>query len=108
MGDDMADLTEIENLWAILESTPYPKTYVGCLIDDIDLTLLDTFTAGSITTFLSNEGKLDIWRTAILGLCYRDLTVVTHKLDGIALDYFQQFEIIARLVLEAVRDTTKN
>jgi len=104
----MEKIKEIENLWKILKSMPYPKGYIGYLIDNIDLTLLDTVTAGCITTFLSREGRLDIWCTAILGLCYGELTVVTNKLDGIALDYFQRFEIIARLVLETVRDTNKD
>ena len=77
-------------------------------MDGIDLSSLETFTAGCISSFLAHQGKLDNWRTSVLGLCYRDLSVVNRKIEGSALDFFMRLEILARSVLEAVRDATKD
>ena len=81
--------------------------YKGKEIESIDLTLLDSDVAGCILTFLQNDGELDLWCTAILGLCYRDLAIALRKLDGEAQDYFQRLETLSKLVLEAVRDKAK-
>ena len=97
----------IEQLWQEHYATEFPKGYGGEEIKDIDLTLLDSEAAGCILTFLQNGRKLDLCRTAILGLCYRDLAIVLQELDGKARDYFQRLETLSRFVLEAIKDKAK-
>ena len=68
----------------------------------IDLVMIDADTAGCISTFLSRDRTLDTWRLAILGLCYRNLSVVVGELDGGARVYFSRLENLAGLVLRAI------
>ena len=94
----------IEQLWQEHYSAEFPTGCAGEEIEGIDLASLDGDTAGCISTFLMRRGELDLWRTAALGLCYRDLTIVIQQLDGEARDYFYRLETLSKLVLESVRD----
>jgi hypothetical protein len=98
---------QIAVLWQVHTSATFPNGYGGEEVDGIDLALLDTETSGCIQTLISRGGHLDIWRTSILGLCYRDLAVVTAALNGAARDYFARLETLAGLALQAVRDESK-
>ena len=97
----------IEQLWQEHRAAVFPAGYTGKEVEGIDLALLDSDTAGCILTFLKNGGELDLWRTAILGLCYRDASIVARSLSGEAYDYFLRLETLSRLVLEAVREAAK-
>lgn len=99
--------SEIQKLWQE-HLRPFPKGYAGEEIDGIDLALLDTETAGCIYTYVTSGGRLDSWRTKILQTCFVDLIAVTEKLDGNALDYFNELKIIAELVLQEIGNITKN
>jgi len=76
------------------------------LVAGHDLIALDYTTAGCISTYLS-QGNLDTWRLTVLGLCYHGLGLVVCQLDGEERDYFGRLEAMARLVLEASRDSAK-
>jgi hypothetical protein len=94
----------IEALWREHAQAPFPGGLAGQEVAGICVTSLDTFTAGCIDTFISRAGSLDLWRAAVLGLCYRDLAVVVPELEGERWQYFGRLEQLARMVLEAVRD----
>jgi hypothetical protein len=94
----------IEALWREHSADRFPEGLAGEEVDGICVTSLDTFTAGCLSTFFSRRGSLDLGRTAILGLCYRDLSVVVAGLKGEQRRYFARLEQLARMVLEAVRD----
>ena len=94
---------KIEALWQEYSAQPFPKDLVGKDVAGVDMMSLDTFTAGCVDTYWK-RGKLDLCRTAILGLCYRDVGVAVASLNGRSKDYFAQLELLARLVLQAVRD----
>ncbi|CAG0928199.1 hypothetical protein TFLX_00795 [Thermoflexales bacterium] len=98
---------QIQALWQEHSAAMFPKEYGGKEIDGVDLVLLDADTSGCIQTLVSNGGQLDIWRTAILGLCYRDLAVVTTSLHGEAREYFTRLETLAGVALRAIRDTLR-
>ena len=69
----------IEELYKEHLKRKFPAGYGGEEVLGIDLALLDGDTAGWTQTFTiqkKNNNNLDTRRTAILGLCYRDLTVV--------------------------------
>jgi hypothetical protein len=93
---------EIRPLWDEHLAARFPKECVGQEIEKIDLMLLDSETAGCISTFINRNGKLDLWRTAVLGLCYRDLFLITSKIEGGAKDYFWRLELLAERVLKSI------
>ena len=93
---------KILELWDIHRTSKFPGGYSGETIDDIELVLLDGDVAGCVSTFIKNNGQLDLWRTAILGLCYRDLTVVTNQLSGEAKEFFSRLETLSSLVLKDI------
>jgi hypothetical protein len=93
---------EIRKLWDLRMTEKFPHGYGGEVIDGIDLVLLDSDTAGCVITFIQNSGKLDVWRTAILGLCYRNLTVVVGQLSGEGKEHFSKLETISNLVLKDI------
>jgi hypothetical protein len=93
---------KIRELWDLHMTNRFPRGLGGEMIDGIDLVLLDSDTAGCVLTFIQNDGKLDVWRTAILGLCYRDLTVVTGQLSDEGKERFSRLETLANLVLKDI------
>jgi len=93
----------IDGLWREHVQAPFPEGLAGQEVAGICITSLDTFTAGCIDTFISRAGNLDLWRTAVLGLCYRDLAMVVCELEGEDRQYFGRLEQLARMVLEAVQ-----
>ena len=100
----------IEELYKEHLNKKFPAGYGGEEINGIDLALLDADTAGCIDTFLTQRrinNNLDLWRTAILGICYRNLSVVVQELTGEAKEYFKALETMARLTLEAIRNAEK-
>jgi hypothetical protein len=83
--------------------TPASASSIAMVITSNQMRLLDSDIAGCVTTFIKKQ-KLDLSHTAILGLCYRDCTVVVRGLDGDAKEYFHRLEKLAKLVLESARD----
>ena len=91
----------IQDLWERHRQRPFPAELKGAAVEGIDVTALDTLASGCIDTFVQ-QGRLDLWRTALLGLCYRDLALVVRSLEGQAYVYFQPLEEMAGLVLDEV------
>src|SRR5437016_12517320 len=98
--DDKQCLPLIESLWREHLSAPFPKGAAGLEVAGICVTLLDSFTAGCIQTFLESDGALDRERVGILDSCRRDLTAVVPQLKGYAKEYFARLEILADMVLK--------
>lgn len=93
---------KILELWNIHQESKFPRGYGGKSINGIDLILLDSDIAGCVLTFIQNDGKLDVWRTAILGLCYRDSNIVIQHLSGEAKEYYSRLETLSNLVLKDI------
>ena len=93
-------MEELKKLYKEKSKMRFPSGYSGEEIKGIDLILLDSTTEGCISTFIGNEGKLDPWRMAILGMCYRDLVVVIENLDGYAKEFFEKLEKMTEIVLK--------
>jgi len=91
----------IAKLWKEHLSAPFPKDYRGKDVDGIDFVMLDADVAGCVDTFVS-RGKLNLYQTAVLGLCYRDLNVVMPDLNEEGKVYYGRLERLAELVLKAV------
>lgn len=98
---------EVRKVWDEHLATRFPKECIGEEIENIDLMLVDSFTTGCISTFIDRNGKLDLWRTAVLGRCYHDLAIVTNKIDGKAKDYFCRLEWLSEKVLKTVAQNAK-
>ena len=92
----------IESLWQEYRATPFPKVCRGGEVDGIDFVLLDADIAGCVTTFLESDRSLDLWRTAILGVCYRDVSQVLPQMPAEGRRYFELLEGLARLVLDDI------
>ncbi len=98
---------KILELWDIHLAGKFPRGYGGETVEGIDLVLLDSAVAGCVTTFIKNDGKLDVWRTAILGLCCRDLNIVTYHLSGEAKEFYSRLETLSNLVLKDIVTTER-
>jgi hypothetical protein len=90
-------------LWKENCSEPVPSRLVGKRIQGVEVTSLDTYVAGCIQTFIDRKGKLDLWRTAILGRCYRDVSVVAFALKGREKAYYKRLMILTGLVLQMIQ-----
>ena len=95
-----SQLSQIRQLWKE-HLRPFPRSLAGHEVDSIDLVLLDSTIAGCVSTFLA-RGTLDLWRTAVLGLCYQDVRIVYPILNMEGSAYFWQLERMAELVLKEV------
>ena len=96
----------IKELWKEHQLTPFPKGYRGKDVSGIDFVMLDADVAGCVTSFLS-RGNLNLFQTAILGLCYRDLGYVLPILNDEGKAYYWRLERLAELVLKAVAAKNK-
>ena len=103
----MSKIKHIQTLWEDFQALPFPSELVREEIRAIDPVTLDTVAAGCIDTFIAQEGHVDLWRCAILGLCFHDIALLTYKLEGESQAYFQQLEELVRLVLQSIRDTQR-
>jgi len=95
------DNTLIEQLWREHMSAPFPQEYRGAEVNGVDMVVLDADVAGCVDTFLS-RGNLNLFQTAILGLCYRNLTCSIPMLSEDGQTYYRRLELLAELVLKAV------
>ena len=92
----------IEQLWREHQDAPFPSGLRGEDVDGIHFVLLDADIAGCVSTFVGNRGRLDLRHTAVLGLCYRDVSYVLPQLDEEGRVYFGRLETLAKLMLQAV------
>ena len=91
----------IEELWKEHEAAAFPASCRGVDVRGVDMTMLDADVAGCVDTFVSGR-KLNLFQTAVLGLCYRELADVLPALDGEAKAYYARLDRLAGLVLKAV------
>ena len=91
----------IEQLWSEHKLAAFPQGCRGKDINGIDLVMLDADVAGCVDTFLS-RGNLNLFQTAVLGLCYRNLTYSIPMLSEEGKAYYRRLELLAKLVLKAV------
>ena len=95
------DNSLIERLWREHESAAFPQGYRGKDVKGVDLVMLDADVAGCVHTFVS-RGNLNLFQTAVLGLCYRNLTHSIPMLNEEGKAYYCRLERLAELVLKAV------
>ena len=95
------DNSLIEQLWREHESAAFPQGYRGKDVNGVDLVMLDADVAGCVDTFCSG-GNLNLYQTAMLGLCYRNLTYLIPMLSEEGRAYYSRLELLAKLVLKAV------
>jgi len=97
----------IEDVWKEHREASFPSVCRGRDVDGIDFVVLDADIAGCVSTFLQRR-QLDLWRTAVLGVCYRNVTYVLARTPIEGRVHFQRLERLARMVLDAVREQTKH
>ena len=95
-------LNNIQKVWQDFLSTPFPERCSGVEVAGIELASLDSFTAGCIDSFVSNDGQLDAERISILKKCARDIDLVVPMLEGEAIDYFEQLQLVSNEILRVV------
>jgi hypothetical protein len=88
-------------LWREHRQAQFPTVRADDDVAGINLALLDADAAGCLQTLYEGRQGLGQQRLAILGLCARDLAIVTRELDGEALTYFRRLE---QLVVTALTD----
>jgi hypothetical protein len=78
----------------------FPPLLRGAEVGDIDVVLLDADTAGCVSTWLGNGGRLPLETSRILATRVEDLdTVLGMFTDGEERYYLQQLRIMAAAVL---------
>jgi hypothetical protein len=98
-------LINIQKIWRNFAMRPFPDGCAGVKVQGIELASLDTFAAGCIDTFVSNNGCLDRDRISILKRCAEEIKVVVPTLQGEAMDYFEQLQFLSQEVLRVASKT---
>ena len=102
MSETLKSLTkEINKLWKEHLQAKFPEDFYGKDINGVDFVTLDSYIAGCISTFAEGE-NLNLYQTAVLGLCYRDVSFILPILNEQGSKYFWRLERLAELVLKAV------
>ena len=94
----------IAQLWAEHQADDFPAEIYGQEVDGYDVVMIEADIAGCVDAFLAASGRLDLWRTAVLGLVLRHAALAAQELPAAARPRYARLERLARLVLEAVRD----
>jgi hypothetical protein len=89
-------------MWTEHASKPFPRALAGEEFDGKDLALLDSTTAGCISTFLGT-GSLDADRLAMLDACVQSLSRVCPELPDENRDFFVTLQEIAERVVTFCR-----
>jgi hypothetical protein len=97
-------MATIDDLWQEHKTGPFPAACRGRDIEGVDFVVLDSNIAGCVSTFLERGRVLDLWRTATLGVCYRNVTYVLPRMPAEGREHFSRLEQLARLVLDAIRE----
>jgi hypothetical protein len=92
-------MDEIVKLYNEHSETPFPDRR-GDEILGIDLVLIDSDTAGLISTYIGYRGRLSGDKIRILHHCYSDLKLVVKELNGADRQYFARLQNIAGLIIE--------
>jgi hypothetical protein len=92
---------DLEASWRTFEQRPFPRDCANAEIEGVELTDLDTFTAGCVSAFIANGGRLDAERVRVLTRCCECFEKVVPQLTGEAREYFGQLRDLSRLVLIA-------
>ena len=92
-------MDEIVKLYNEHLETPFPDRR-GDEILGIDLVLVDSDTAGLISTYVGSRGRLSADNIRILHSCYSDLRSVVKELSGADRQYFARLQNIAGLIIE--------
>lgn len=95
-------MTEIEQLWQESLRYAFPREVNGATINGVDLTEVDSFSAGCISSFIDSKGTLDQNRVNILKSCISDLEKIILTLEGEAKRYFEKRLRLGKLVISAV------
>jgi hypothetical protein len=85
--------------WDAWTEGPFPSDALDIEIDGIDLTSLDTVSAGCISAFVGNRGELDQERIEILRNCTSDLEIALGMLAGDIKVYFTELSERSHKVL---------
>lgn len=95
----------IEALWQEHREQSFPVACEGLTLGGFDLSVLVEHTTDCVGVYLRDGGELGCRRTAMLGICYRALSVAALSLEGEAQAYFVRLEKLARLMLEILMRT---
>jgi hypothetical protein len=102
MEESLEFLTkEINELWNEHLEAKFPEDFSGKDVNGSDLGLLDSNIAGCVSTFVEN-GNLNLYQTATLGLCYQRASFVLPILNQEGTEYFWRLERLSEMVLKAV------
>lgn len=96
-------MDEIRHLWRKHQQASFPADYRGEEIMGEDLVMLDSYTAGCISTFVGNGGRLDKKRHEVLIACRDGLAKVVPALAGEARKYYDRLLRLSDLILEHLR-----
>jgi hypothetical protein len=104
MKENIISLTEqINELWKEHLEAEFPEELYGKDINGIDFVMLDADIAGCVTTFIEN-GNLNLYQTAILGLSYQKADFVTPILSEKGAKYFWRLGRLSELLLKSVAE----
>jgi len=95
--------SEIKRRWEAWSNLPFPSDVYEPESLGFDLTSLDTFSAGCISVFVGNRGKLDRERIVVLSNCAGDLDKMCNRLSGNIKEYFTELSNLSHMVLEFIK-----
>jgi hypothetical protein len=96
-------MDEITKLYNEHLTTPFPDRR-GDEVMGVDLVLIDSDTAGLISTYIGSRGQLTGDDLRILKHCYFNLKTVVKELSGADRQYFARLQNIAGLIIEKLKD----
>ncbi|WP_410575441.1 hypothetical protein [Amycolatopsis sp. cmx-4-61] len=98
---------EVARLWDAHVHAPFPLALRDAEIAGIDMVLLDAYTAGCVSSWLSSGGRLDAWRRTAIASCLAELNTVLPLLtDPTQAAYYRRLRDLACCI--CAESTTAN
>lgn len=99
MSNDIVYFT-IQKLWEEFKILPFPEELHDDKYALLDLEQIDTFVAGSISSFLTNNGRLEKDKMDVLKNFAQDYGKISSELSESGKIYFDKLKEMADLILK--------
>ncbi|MGI8467266.1 MAG: hypothetical protein ACR2N3_02330 [Pyrinomonadaceae bacterium] len=97
-------MKKLKKSWNEFLKKPFPDNCVGKTMEGVELTSLDTFSAGCINSFIDNKGNLNQQQIQTLNDCVRKLHKVVDLLAEAEKDYFEHLLYLSKQVSHEIKE----
>lgn len=95
-------MDKITKMWNEFLKIPFPDNLAEMETTRFELLDIDFSMGGCISTYVENEGKLDVLKINIIRKCMKELNLLIPKMNEEYKEYFSNLHKLGYLIVEEV------